>query len=105
MWCLLTYLLLQYRIPKNHNLGTGHIRVLQENLVSKFESMACETNTYLEAEGRSACFGAEAFKDILSETKTGLRSLRDEIVQIMAAIYNLGQNPLHPTEDLMCQGF
>jgi len=68
--------------------------------VSKFESLATETNTYLETDVRSVRFGAEAFKEILAETKGGIRFLRDDIVQIMASIYNMGQDPLPPKEDL-----
>lgn len=86
--------MLQYRIPKNISLGSGKVRRLQEKLVSKFERLESQTNTYLDAESRSVQYDIEAFKETLDESKGCIKVTRDATVQLMANIYYLGQEPL-----------
>lgn len=58
------------------------------------------TNTYLEAEGRSVHYGMDAFKETMDESKKSIRYIRDDVVDIMAAIYELGHQPPSPKKEV-----
>lgn len=81
-------------------MGTGDVKRLQEELISKYERLQSQTNTYLEAEGRCVHYGMDAFKETKDESKKSIRDTRDSVVRLMSAIYELGEEPLPPKKEV-----
>lgn len=81
-------------------MGSGMVAGLQKKLVSKFERLASQRNSFLEAEARSVHFDLEALKGSMDASKKCIKVTRDSIVELMATIYSLGHEPLPPNEDV-----